>query len=267
MSSATGSVYQRASDGRWVASVSLAGGKRVVRYGTTERDARRRLKEMLGKEHAGTLAAPNPMTFAAWVEQWLWMTAARCRDTTVEAYEYSMRPLVQRLGTTRLDRLTPLTLSQALADMQRSGVGTGRLRSSHAALRVCLRAAVRLDLMPVNAMDRVDAPCCPSPDRAHWALEEAAAFLQAAEASPTRFAPLFVFLLSTGMRRGEALALTWADVDLHERIVRIERSLVFARNVPTLHATKTKAARRVISLPDAAVRALGRLPRPLDPSG
>ncbi len=41
MSSSTGSVYQRASDGKWVAAVSI-NGKRLVKNGTTEKEARQK---------------------------------------------------------------------------------------------------------------------------------------------------------------------------------------------------------------------------------
>jgi integrase len=32
-------------------------------------------------------------------------------------------------------------------------------------------------------------------------------------AKPSRYAPLFELLVNTGLRRGEALALHWSDID------------------------------------------------------
>ncbi len=77
-------------------------------------------------------------------------------------------------------------------------------------------------------------------------------------------------LLGTGMRIGEALALEWADLDLHADIpyVRVAATLVEPRRdaasgqvfVAGLHRqpmTKTRAA-RTIALPSAAVEMLNR---------
>jgi integrase len=44
-----------------------------------------------------------------------------------------------------------------------------------------------------------------------------------------RLAPLLVFLLSTGCRRGEALGLQWGDVDLERRRITIRRSYTLRR--------------------------------------
>jgi hypothetical protein len=47
-----GRVYQRARDGRWVAALSIGGGKRVIRYGRTEREAQAALQALVVEQHA-----------------------------------------------------------------------------------------------------------------------------------------------------------------------------------------------------------------------
>jgi integrase len=37
----------------------------------------------------------------------------------------------------------------------------------------------------------------------------------------SRYAPLFAVLVNTGLRRGEALALRWSDVDLAAGVLRV----------------------------------------------
>jgi integrase len=76
--------------------------------------------------------------------------------------------------------------------------------------------------------------------------DELAALLEAAEPDPTMHAALLVSL-ATGLRQGELLRLTWADIDLTKRRIRILRA-------------KNNEARAGF-LPDVAAKALAKLKR------
>jgi integrase len=71
---------------------------------------------------------------------------------------------------------------------------------------------------------------------------------------------MLLFMLGTGLRRGECTALTWADVNLDNRTTTVDKAVAFVRNRPLLQSTKTRAGRRVIALTDLAVAALRLLP-------
>jgi len=63
-----------------------------------------------------------------------------------------------------------------------------------------------------------------------------------------RIYPLVYTLLYTGMRMGEALALTWKDVDLEKRIIKVNKALEFKDAKPLLKAPKTKNGYRDIPI-------------------
>lgn len=67
---------------------------------------------------------------------------------------------------------------------------------------------------------------------------------------------LFKFLFYMGCRRGEALALTWEDIDLRARTVTIGKSVSFKTRPATLTTPKTKNSYRTISMPEAIWTAL-----------
>jgi integrase len=60
--------------------------------------------------------------------------------------------------------------------------------------------------------------------------------------------PIVSFLLGTGARRGEALALRWKDIDLDKSIVRIERSVEQTKAGLRIKAPKTKHGRRNVTI-------------------
>ncbi len=60
--------------------------------------------------------------------------------------------------------------------------------------------------------------------RTRWlTLEEESTLLEQAT-NPHWLRPLLITALHTGMRRGEMLALTWRDIDLKAKLIRVEKS-------------------------------------------
>ncbi|MCX4078209.1 site-specific integrase [Bacillus subtilis] len=60
---------------------------------------------------------------------------------------------------------------------------------------------------------------------------------------------LFSLMARTGLRIGEALALTWDDIDFEERTIKVNKTLVYPTNsTPYLSTPKTKAGLRIIKL-------------------
>jgi integrase len=259
----SGSIYQRKSDGRWCASISL-GKKRIVRYSATEREAKQALQAMVREFHLGTLAAPTRTTLAEWVEQWLKQAETELRPSTVRTYCQTLEPLVASLGHLRLDRLNAALIAGEFAALKRKGKGARRLQLAHGYLKACLDQAVALDVLGSNPMAKVPRPRWEPRERRYWTIEEATRFVAITSESPTKWAPLFTILVTCGLRISEALALRWADVDVRAGTVTIERALVWAGNRHVLGPVKTKAARRVVHLPEVAARAFQRLPRDLD---
>lgn len=62
-----------------------------------------------------------------------------------------------------------------------------------------------------------------------------------------------MIMMFAGLRRGEVTALQWADIDLNEKTISVNKSVEFIRNQPVLKSPKTSAGNRVIDIPDILV--------------
>lgn len=77
----------------------------------------------------------------------------------------------------------------------------------------------------------------------------------------SRFACFLRVLAATGMRRGEACALRWSDLDLEGATAKVDESVIAARGGALVKAPKTRASIRRLSIDAATVIALKNLHR------
>ncbi|THF83708.1 site-specific integrase [Cohnella fermenti] len=72
-----------------------------------------------------------------------------------------------------------------------------------------------------------------------------------------QYTALFTLLSRTGLRIGEALALTWNDIDLDKKTLTVNKTLVYPINSkPYLSTPKTATSGRTIKMDDAAIAIL-----------
>jgi integrase len=179
-------------------------------------------------------------------------------------YRQALGPVLEKAGGLRLEKLNPLLLTNLFAELRRAGRGTRAIQQAYTVLGTCLRQAVKLGTLGSNPLDRVDKPTHQPGEPERWKPDQVARFLEVAAQSRHRYAPLFTVLVATGLRIGEALGLRWEDVDLRAGTLTVRRAYVYAGNEGTIQPTKTRAGQRVISLPEQAMAAFQRIPRPLD---
>lgn len=86
------------------------------------------------------------------------------------------------------------------------------MRLIYTVCRAMLDIAVRDGLVRRNVAAAVRRPTIKRAEARYLTVEEVGRLLQAAHGD--RLEPLIVLMLGTGLRRGEALALHWSDVDL-----------------------------------------------------
>lgn len=268
-----GGIYHRASDGRWVGVLDLdrdAAGRRRrhVVYGQLRREVAAKLDEARNR-----LAADEPVkdartTMAAFVDDWIRkaLPASNRKPSTQENYATIARTHLSPapFGALTLDKLRPSDVEALLVAKRGAGLSDSTVRLIYTVCRAVLDIAVRDGIVRRNTAAAVNRPTIKRSDARYLTAEEAERLLEAAR--DDRLQPLIVLMLGTGLRRGEALALHWRDVDLSAGHVRVRWTLARVDRVLVFDEPKTERSRRFVSLPSPVVEMLRRHRRRLPPS-
>ena len=246
---------------RWFLGRDASGRRR---YGSktihgTKRDAQSALRKVQQQLESGIVVGSKRLTLDAYLDRWLEDAAPKKRRAnTVHDYREKLKRYVRPyVGAQRLDRLTPLDVQAMVAELERKRLSPQTIRYAHAVLSAALGQAVRWRMIASNPARDVELPKRRAREMRFLTAEECGRLRQALEGD--RLEALFLLLLGTGMRPGEALALRWQSVDLSAGWVRIERSL--GRKVKgdpwRFEEPKTAKGRRTLGLPPSVTQALG----------
>jgi len=163
--------------------------------------------------------APTKLTVGEYLTAWIDAHARKIKPTTLNRYRELIKDyLVPRLGSIKLQELKPLHIEQFYNSMaEQVGVAGKHLaprtsRQAGAILKTALKQAVEVEnLITINPATRVKLPKSNSVTPTPYNFSELKQFLEIARSHRL----YFYFRLSafTGARRGELLALKWADFD------------------------------------------------------
>ena len=234
--------YQTKAGERWAIGHPSFGTRRNASgWGKTKRAAQQALRDMLTDASRGELVDPSRQPVGAYLDEWA--AGLRLAPSTIASYRKNIRlHIAPALGTVPLAALTTERIDRLYRELERGGRADHRqgeglsprtVRYIHTILSAALGAAVKTRRLARNPAADTSPPTAKqakAPEMHPWTAGQLAAFLGwAREHAPAGF-PLWHVLAFTGMRRGEALALRWRDVDLDAATVRIRRSAGMIRN-------------------------------------
>lgn len=255
-----GSIYQRTSDGRWIATVELGwrNGKRARKTvsGKTRREAAEKQKKLLYDQQQGLPIQVERQTVAQFLDTWLAdVVKPSVRPTTHRSYAGIVRlHLRPGLGHHQLTKLTPQHV-QAFLNVKSTGKLTPRsVQYLRDVLRNALNQAVKWDLVPRNVATLVEPPRVEIYEPNFLTPVQARTLL--ATARGERLEALLAVALGMGLRQGEAMGLLWSDVDLVQGMLRVRRQLQRTGGTLQLVELKTGQSRRTLIMPPTVAKAL-----------
>ncbi|UFN94272.1 tyrosine-type recombinase/integrase [Micromonospora aurantiaca] len=275
-----GSIYQRASDGRWAgqAYVITTDGtrKRKFVYGATWEEAHTKLVELKSRSQRGIPVPDRAWKLADYLPYWLAAYVTDLKPTTARGYESAVRlHLIPALGTKRLDGLQVQHVKAFMDDFRRKCLcctnGLDKIRPAdrrccsvgrccqrypsarqiqfvHAVLRNALQHAMREELVSRNVAKLVRVPSPRYKVGKGLSVDQVRKIL--AVSSGHRLHVLYVVAATMGLRRGELVGLRWSDVNLDEGTLRVQQTV--QRVAGTLHIldAKTEDSEAVLPLPE-----------------
>lgn len=264
----TPGVYKRGS--RYVVIFRDPHGRQRKRAAKSMAEARALKASLTTDVKRGEYRAVAKVTFADYASEWIGSyqgrTSRGIRVETLADYRHDLgldtngnptgSGAIGFFGRMALAAIEPRDVKRYAAELASRGLAPGSVRNLLAPVRALLADAYEDGLIRGNpaAGLRIVQRVGHTLDEEHpKALTEHELVALLTEV-PGEWRLFFQFLAHTGLRIGEAVALTWADVDLGKQRVRVRRRLYRGR----FDAPKSKQGRRDVPLSPGLSQALWR---------
>ena len=242
-------------------------------YATRE-EAEDKLVEAVAAVRSGGYVEPAKVTVNQFLTDWIDRKAEDdLEPSTATSYRQKIdRYLCPRLGTLRVQDLDVAVIEDALRTIHREGGRKGQplslrtVRYCRFILASALDDAQRRSLREDNPAKLARVPTRERPEwtprsapQQPWSVAEVQRWLDVA--MEDRLAALWITYVRSGARRGELLAVTWADLDLDAGTLDVRRTRIpvqtdEGRQVYDKPKPKSAASRRTIPLDEENVRVL-----------
>jgi integrase len=224
--------------------------QRTSFYAATAAAARAKMTAARARIDAGAPVRDATRTVGDWVNHWCATTLAVSsrKESTKSLYAGLAKSHIvpAPFGAITLDRLRPSDVERLILTLRDRGLSPSTVRMVYSALRLALDGAVRDQLLARNPAAAVVRPGVPRREARHLGADEVVAVLRAAEKS--RYHPALTLIASTGLRRGECLALSWDHVDLDAGALKVTATIARINNQLLISEPKSERSRRTVPL-------------------
>lgn len=218
-------------------------------YGKTQKELDRRAMEISRQLNNGIQVWDNGLLFEELSDIWF----NQYNPDASEHWKYKTEAVIRLhlnpyIGQMKIRDLRQIHLQTIISSLAKKGYATGTLKGiKQTAVRI-MKVAVGSDLIMRNPFQEVKVPMKEQEHRR--ALTEKEIVLIINTWRGHKFGPLAMIMLFTGLRRGEALALNWEDIDFKSRMIKVTKSVQTLKGVTKLKAPKTKTSIREVPIPN-----------------
>lgn len=246
-----GSVFQR-SDGRWVAKISKNGVTKS-KVARSEKDAIKKLEELknnekrnerLKRNKSSLFNKPEKISTSEMFERFLHYKKVgrkKVAETSYIRIESTVREnIIPECGDIPFLEINKKTIESLLDKKKKEGFSYSTVKKIKEAFSMCFKFAVYEEqiiepyenptlgvVMPTYDMTLKEIPVYNS-DEIKKITNECLRIKENGQ-YVYRYGPLFLFILNTGLREGEACALLKSDIDIKNRLVFINKNAVSVR--------------------------------------
>ena len=176
-------------------------------------------------------------------------------------YERSIKRITPIIGTVKLRDLSARHVERLIATLESNRETHATIRMVFEDLRCALRTAQKLKIVAANITDDVEAPKPLDHSGVMRSLTDDEARTLVAAAKDDELGALYTLALTTGLRRGEMLALRWSAIDFAGAMATVAAGIVTTRDDAgrlgwSVGALKTLSSRRQVALTPELVESL-----------
>lgn len=232
------SMFTLRKDGRYQASYTDAKGRHYL----YDKDPERLWHKLNDPKEPEKYLLKNA------AEDWQRVHWERISHKTAEAYTAPTRRIIERYGETKLEDITAADINAYLIGLGKQGFSKRTVQMSRDIFNMIFNHAILHGKAKTNPCVAVSVPRGLEATKRTLPDDEA---IEAVKKSADLPFGLFALLcLYAGLRRGEALALTYEDIDRDRKVIRVNKSIEYIGNNPHVKAPKTAAGIRETVLLD-----------------
>ena len=177
-----------------------------------------------------------------WLDEWLDLyKVGQIKDSTIYQYRLMIKRIPEPLKLKPLGKLQPRELQRFLYSIRQ----TRQRQHVYCLLKDAFHKAFVLRMLEFDPMLAVEKPKHIKKERKAFDREQEARFVKACNCS--KYGDMYLVMLYTGIRKGEALALECRDIDLHNRVLHITKAI---NDLNRLDTPKSKAGFRKVPIFD-----------------
>lgn len=237
---------KKRKDGRYCLKKTI-NGKTVFIYGATEREVYKKLDEL---ENVGSIKSK---TYGDYAEEWSALKREQVGYRTFKTYQSAMKRLAPVFKVPMKD-LACIDIQRILNKVHNAGLSKSIILKVRSVNSMIIDYAIGEGEKILNFTDSLTIPKNARQEEREPLTDEEIAIVE--ESWDAKNGLYAYFLLYTGLRRGEALALQWKDIDFERREISITKSVAYEINEPVIKLPKTKNGIRVIPLLDCLAEKL-----------
>lgn len=213
--------------------------------------------EELYKKWQSLLLHEEPeKTFSQVADIWENIIREQVSERTWLNYKPHLEYLISRFGTLPIAGISAQDIDNELKKAKALGYSATIIKTRKTILNQIFNEAIIMDLIKYNPVSAVKTPKGNASKRSAPTEAEMRIIFNSLDV-PFGFFPYL--LLCTGLRKGEALALTKQDVDLKRKEISVTKALVYNDNSnPSVKKPKTESGNRTVPIVNILIEPLKR---------
>ena len=274
-------MVRKKDDGRWEGRIVIGhkeNGDSIFRYiyAPTQKELTAKLRQEITAYQGVDLTEDSKITLSEWLDYWLdAIMAGTIRPSTLNGYRrYADLYIKPYLGDKQISKITPADVQKMYEVLKARGrvkehaqyghqLSGSMVHSIHTMFHEAMKAAEESHIIAKNPTENIPVPKANPKPKQILNDDQLEQFMKAIKHDAV-WHDFFYTELTTGLRRGELIALQWEDLNFETGVLTVNKQAYTVNGELQIIPPKTKASVRKLVLPPAVLAVLREYRRKVD---